>query len=94
MINKKAKGTKKCVIKRKIKFEHYENCLGNNENISKLQQKFRSEAYNVFTLKVNKIALSSNDDKRLQTFDGVTSYSYGTGAGRVQKRIVIVRQNE
>ena len=28
-----------------------------------------------------KIALSSNDDKRLQTFDRITSYSYGTNAG-------------
>ena len=27
---------------------------------------------------VNKIALSSNDDKRLQTFDRITSYLYGT----------------
>ena len=25
--NKKAKGTKKCVIKRKIKFQDYKNCL-------------------------------------------------------------------
>ena len=25
--DKKAKGTKKCVIKRKLKFENYENCL-------------------------------------------------------------------
>ena len=25
--DKKAKGTKKCVIKRKIKFENYKNCL-------------------------------------------------------------------
>ena len=25
--NKKAKGTKKCVIKRKLKFESYKNCL-------------------------------------------------------------------
>ena len=27
---------------------------------------------------LNKIALSSNDDKRLQTFDRITSYLYGT----------------
>ena len=27
---------------------------------------------------INKIALSSNDDKRLQTFDKITSYPYGT----------------
>ena len=25
--DKKSKGTKKCVIKRKLRFEHYENCL-------------------------------------------------------------------
>ena len=25
--DKKAKGTKKCVIKRKLKFENYQNCL-------------------------------------------------------------------
>ena len=30
-----------------------------------------------------KIALSSNDDKRLQTCDRITSYLYGTSAGKV-----------
>ena len=29
--------------------------------------------------------LSSNDDKRLQTFDKITSYPYGTSAGKVCK---------
>ena len=29
---------------------------------------------------INKIALSSNDDKRLQTFHKTTTYSYGTNA--------------
>ena len=29
--NKKTKGTKKCVIKQKIKFEDYENCLEANQ---------------------------------------------------------------
>ena len=29
---------------------------------------FKSERYNVFTKKINKIALSSNDDKRMQTY--------------------------
>ena len=27
LIDKKAKGSKKCVIKRKLKFENYKNCL-------------------------------------------------------------------
>ena len=32
---------------------------------------------------INKIALSSNDDKRLQTFDRITTYPYGTNAFKV-----------
>ena len=65
---KKAKGTKKCVIKRILKFNDYENCLFKNEIILKSQQKFKSEeGHCVYTEQINKIALSSTDDKRLQT---------------------------
>ena len=70
--DKKAKGTKKCVIKRKLKFNDYKGCLLNNEIILKSQQRFKSERHDVYTEEVNKIALSSNDDKRLQTFDRIT----------------------
>ena len=83
--DKKAKGTKKCVIKRILKFNDYKDCLLNNKIILKSQQRFKSEAHNVYTEEVNKIALSSNDDKRLQTFDRITSYPYGTSAGKVCK---------
>ena len=38
------------------------------------QEKFKSKRHNVFTEKVNKIALSFNDDKRLQSFYKVKSY--------------------
>ena len=34
---------------------------------------------------VNKIALSNDDDKRLQTFDGIETYPYGTNAFKVCK---------
>ena len=80
---KKAKGTKKCVIKRMLKFLDYKDCLFNNETILKSQQRFKRRAHNVYTEEVNKIVLSSNDDKRLQTYDKVTSYPYGTSAGKV-----------
>ena len=63
--DQKAKGTKKCVIKRRLKFNDYKDCLLNNEIILKSQQRFKSEANNVYTGEVNKIALSSNDEKRL-----------------------------
>ena len=37
--HKRAKGTKKCVIKRKIKFKNYKDCLFKNKLILKPQQK-------------------------------------------------------
>ena len=73
---KKDKGTKKCVIKRMLRHQDYKNCLVNNKVILK-SQRFRSEIHNLYTEKVNKIALSSNDDKRFQTYDRITTYLYG-----------------
>ena len=82
MVIKKLK-EKKCVIKRIIKFNDYENCLFQNEITLKSQQRLKSEAYTVYTEEINKIRLSSNDDKRLQNFDRITSYPYGTNVFKV-----------
>ena len=71
--DKKAKGTTKCVIKRVLKLNDYKDCLLNSEIILKSQQRFKSEAHNVYTEEVNKIPLSSNDDKRLKNFERITS---------------------
>ena len=54
---KKAKGTKKCVIKRRLTFENDKDCQSNNEIIIKLQQRFKSDYHNVYTEQINKIAL-------------------------------------
>ena len=74
--HKKAKGTKKCVIKRILKFTDYKNCQSNDKIILKSQQRFKSDCHNVCTEQINKIALSSNDDKRLQTFDKIMHLKY------------------
>ena len=71
--------------KRNNKTNDYKNCLLNNEILLKSQQRFKTEAHNVYTEEINKIALTSNDDKRLQTFDRITSYPYGISAGKVCK---------
>ena len=81
--DKKVKETKKCAIKRRLKFSDYKDCLLNNEIILKSQQRVKSEKHDVYTEEVNKIALSSNDDKRLQSFDRIPSYLYGTRVGKV-----------
>ena len=80
---KKAKGVERCVIKRRLMFENYKDSLFNNKTILKSQLRFKSDHHNVYTEEVNKIALNSNDDKRLQTFDRVTTYPYGTNAIKV-----------
>ena len=40
-----------------------------NKLTLKTQQRIKSERHNAFTQKINKIALSSNDDKRMQSTD-------------------------
>ena len=45
--DKKAKGTKKCVIKRMIKFDDYKNCLLNGVVVLKSQQRFKSKVHDV-----------------------------------------------
>ena len=81
--HKKAKGTKKCVIKRRLMDKNYKDCLFNNKIILKSQQRFKSDHDNVYTEQIHKIALSSNDDMRLQTFDKVTTYPYGINTFKV-----------
>ena len=65
----------------------------NNEIILKSQQRFKSERHDVYTGGANKIALSSSDDKRLQTFDRVTSYPYGASVGKVCKTELLSKVN-
>ena len=80
---KKVKGTKKCIIKRRIMFENYKDSLFNNNTILRSQLRFKSDLHNVYTEEVNKIARNSNDDKRLQLNDRITTYPYGTNAFKV-----------
>ena len=58
--------------------EKYKDCLFNNRTVYRSQQRFKSYYHDVYTEEVNKIALSSNDDKKLQTSDRITTYPYGT----------------
>ena len=49
--------------------------IKNNKSVLKIKQRFKSERYNVF--KINKIALSSIDDKKMQSIDFIKTYAYG-----------------
>ena len=59
-------------------FENFKYCLFNNKTVHRSHQRFKSYNHDVYTEEVNKIALSSKDDKRLKTSDRITTYPYGT----------------
>ena len=61
----KAKGVKECVIKNSLSFEDYKKCLFTEDKLMKKMNIIRSQNHDVFSMTVNKVALSANDDKRL-----------------------------
>ena len=83
-------------MKREITFKNYADDLFNDEVLIKSQQRVRSDHHKVCTEEIHKIALSSNDDKRIQTFDKVTTYPYGTNTFMVcenKMKYVLQRKN-
>ena len=50
--HKKAKGTKKCVMKQKFMFENYKDYLFNNENVYRSQERFKIYYHDVYTEEV------------------------------------------
>ena len=55
-VDKKTKGTKKCIIKKCIRFKNYEECAKQKKKALRKQQRFKSEGHNVYTEMVNKVA--------------------------------------
>ena len=58
----------------------------NNNLIFKTQNRFKSEKYNVFIEETNKIDLSSDDDKRMQSVDSLDAYVYGISNNLICKK--------
>ena len=55
----------------------------NDQKIINWQQGFRNNHHSVCTVENNRTALSSNDDKRIQTFDKISKYPYGMSVFKV-----------
>ena len=75
--------TTKTGIFNKIMFEDYKDSLFNSNIILRSQLRFKSDLHIVYKEEINKIAIRSNDHKRLQTHDRITTYPYGTNAFKV-----------
>ena len=48
-----------------------------NKLLLKLQQRFNSERHNIFTKEIRKIAMISNDDKRMPSINSLETIQYG-----------------
>ena len=77
------------MVEQKTSFSHV---FSLKEPLSSLKYKcdivfsvFKKEVHNVYSEEINKIALSSNDNKRLQTFDRNTLHPHGTSDAKVCK---------
>ena len=62
--------------------ENHKEFINNN----KTQQRFKSERRNVFTEEINKIALSSNDNKRMKSIDSIDTFAYGPSKDLVSEK--------
>ena len=69
-----------------IVLKNHKQFIRNNKPILKTQQRFKSEGNNVFTEEINKIALSSNDDKRTKSIDSIETYAHGTSKHVVSEK--------
>ena len=75
--NKTAKGVKKNVIRREINHSDYRDVLFNNRKMHHQMKSIRSELHQISSYHLNKVSLSTFDDKRYIFSYGINSYEYG-----------------
>ena len=66
--------------------KNHKEFIRNNKSILKTQQRPKSERHHVFTQEIKIIALSSNDDQTLQSFDLTEKHAYGTSKDLVSEK--------
>ena len=66
--------------------KNHKEFIKNNKSILKTQQKFKSERHNGFSAEIKKIALGSNDDKKMPSIDSIKTYAYGTSKDLVSEK--------
>ena len=74
---KRCKGTKKCVVDKELNFEDYKNVLFNHQIIKRDQNGFRTHKHQIYTEKINKIALSYDDCKVYICDNNIDTYTHG-----------------
>jgi len=74
---KKCKGVKRNVIRNKISFNDYKDVLFSGKEVLRAMNVIRSRQHNLSIEQVNKIALSSSDEKRIIQPDKIQTLAHG-----------------
>ncbi|GFR01289.1 gastrula zinc finger protein XlCGF57.1 [Trichonephila clavata] len=74
---KTAKGVSKVVVQQKLKHSNYLQCLKENKSTKENMILIKSENHDIYTVRQNKTALSSFDDKRYILDDNIGTFAYG-----------------
>ena len=75
--DKKCQGVTKKFTKSSIHFDNYRECLFSRKEQHRKMNVIRSQCHEIYTEEINKIALSSDDDKRVIMADGIHTLAYG-----------------
>ena len=73
----KAKGVKKCIIKKSLRHENFVKCLMTGQTQMRKQSFFRSREHHLFTENMTKLALNPRDDKRVVLENGIDTLALG-----------------
>ena len=79
----KAKGVKKCMIRKSLRHENFKKCLMTRKSQMRKQSFFRSRGHHLFTENMTKIALNAGDDKRIVLKNGIDTLALGHWRGSV-----------
>ena len=71
------------VTKKTLCFDNYKKSLFNNETVKYIKYRIKNAPSSVDTIKMTKVALKNYDNKRVRSFNSMTTFSYGTSAFKV-----------
>ncbi|CAB5211517.1 unnamed protein product [Rhizophagus irregularis] len=84
----KAKGVKKCVVKKELRHDKFLECLRTKKLTRHDMYGLRSYDHQIYLERVNKIGLNPYDNKRWILLDGIRTLPYGHWRIGLYKRLV------
>ena len=66
-----------------MSFDSYLDCLFNNEVVKCIQHRIKNTPVSVDKVEINKVTLKNYHNKRLMSYNGITTFPYGTNAFKV-----------